>query len=426
MKPRTKIQKEVYSYRLPRLTGQQREVIKEDLFPHYMYKLKDSTTCMSCGHRWANNTKESALAAALLGDSCPKCNRKLSQHPQRKKRSLKEERHVCHITTYKNFQIFRYWFVKRKCKVLEKPQYFILEVQQTWIREDGKTVDVARLVNSFNYGQAWQLGSYLEVRGSGYDIPVDKYLPRKSTLKVLRRNGYTGSTYGLIPSFFCSIILSDPKAETLLKSKQIELLNNYGRYKDAIHKYWPSIKIAIRHSFTVKNVSDWFDHLRIMERFGNDILNPSLICPDNFTTAHQKLVDKRNRIDAKIAYEKRKEQIAKDNIEYTKQKQKYFDLCFHVGDITVKPLVHVKEFYDEAEAMHHCVSDYYTKEESLILSAQADGERLETIEVCLQDYVVAQCRGLKNKETKHHDQIVELVERNMKSIRKLSKTKTKK
>ena len=49
------------------------------------------------------------------------------------------------------------------------------------------------------------------------------------------------------------------------------------------------------------------------------------------------------------------------------------------GLIIVKVLQSVDEFYEEGKAMHHCVytNAYYNDENSLILSARIDGERIE-------------------------------------------------
>lgn len=62
---------------------------------------------------------------------------------------------------------------------------------------------------------------------------------------------------------------------------------------------------------------------------------------------------------------------------------------------------------------HHCVGSYSTKEDSLILSATIDGKRIETIEVSISKLKVIQCRGLCNKNTEHHNQILSLVNNNM-------------
>ena len=68
--------------------------------------------------------------------------------------------------------------------------------------------------------------------------------------------------------------------------------------------------------------------------------------------------------------------------------------------------------------MHHCVYDahYYSKPQSLIFSATKDGERIETIEVSLETMKVVQSRGVYNKNTEYHEQILALMQKNMRMI----------
>lgn len=73
--------------------------------------------------------------------------------------------------------------------------------------------------------------------------------------------------------------------------------------------------------------------------------------------------------------------------------------------------------------MHHCVytNAYYNDENSLILSARIDGERIETVEVDLQTLKVVQSRGVCNSNTEYHDRIIKLVEDNAEQIRQRMK-----
>ena len=59
---------------------------------------------------------------------------------------------------------------------------------------------------------------------------------------------------------------------------------------------------------------------------------------------------------------------------------------------------------------------YYLKENSLILSATIEGRRIETIEVNLDTLKVVQSRGVCNKNTEYHEQIVNLVNANRELI----------
>jgi hypothetical protein len=81
----------------------------------------------------------------------------------------------------------------------------------------------------------------------------------------------------------------------------------------------------------------------------------------------------------------------------------------------------IDEFKEEGDELKHCVytNEYYLKEQSLILSAKVDGKRVETIELKLPELKIEQSRGINNKSTEHHDQIIKLVEKNLKQIRKI-------
>jgi hypothetical protein len=63
------------------------------------------------------------------------------------------------------------------------------------------------------------------------------------------------------------------------------------------------------------------------------------------------------------------------------------------------------------------------KKDSLIMSARIDHIPIETIEVSLKQLKVIQSRGKGNQSTIHHDQIVSMVNRNMKLISKRLKAK---
>ena len=47
------------------------------------------------------------------------------------------------------------------------------------------------------------------------------------------------------------------------------------------------------------------------------------------------------------------------------------------------------------------------------MSASIAGQKLETIEISIKDLKVVQCRGKSNDNTKYHNRIIELVNKNM-------------
>ena len=89
----------------------------------------------------------------------------------------------------------------------------------------------------------------------------------------------------------------------------------------------------------------------------------------------------------------------------------------------MKVLDSVLEFKEEGDALHHCVftNEYYLNPDSIVFSATIEGKRIETVEVSLKQLKVVQSRGVCNKNTEYHDRIVELVNKNIKHIRKRTK-----
>lgn len=112
--------------------------------------------------------------------------------------------------------------------------------------------------------------------------------------------------------------------------------------------------------------------------------------------------------------------MQENNKAYILTKSKFFDIDFTDGTIHIQVLKSVQEFYEEGLAMHHCVfsNEYYTKPDSLILSARINNQRIETIEISLKTMEIIQSRGACNKDTEFHHTIIKLVRKNMKAIRK--------
>ena len=175
----------------------------------------------------------------------------------------------------------------------------------------------------------------------------------------------------------------------------------------------------------------------IFGEIGKDLRNPHFICPPDFKAAHDLYMKKRQvqlereREQQRREWEaeqlererKRLEEIAKEKDEYIQKKAAFFNLILTDGVIIVKVLQSVDEFYEEGKAMHHCVytNAYYNNENSLILSARIDGQRIETVEVDLQTLKVVQSRGVCNSNTEYHDRIIKLVEDNAEQIRQRMK-----
>lgn len=61
------------------------------------------------------------------------------------------------------------------------------------------------------------------------------------------------------------------------------------------------------------------------------------------------------------------------------------------------------------------IDEYYSKPDSLILSARINNQRIETIEISLKTMEIIQSRGACNKDTEFHHIIIKLVRKKYES-----------
>ena len=371
-------------------------------------------TCSKCGHSWQG---EGELITTILGCDCPNCKSKLTVKATAK-RTFNDSYYMTVIDAHKGYQILRTIMLGYTSKIGELPKYRASEVMQRWIASDGKYCTFAKLRQTMGtmYYDSWIFHTPLELRQE-----IDVYnriytgviYPKQKLIPELKRTGYKKALYNQKPLDLFRILLTDSKAETLIKAGYTKLLK---RIMDSgwknIDNYWQSIKICIRNNYKIKDATLWCDYIDLLRFFDKDLHNAKYVYPDNLKAEHDRYVAKKAKADAQLEIEK---QLVKED-SFREAKAKFFGLIFSDGLINVRVLESVAEIINEGKAMHHCVGSYHSKEDSLILSASIDGKRIETIEVSISQLKVIQSRGVCNKNTKYHNQIISLVENNISQI----------
>ena len=425
MKPKTRIQQEVtrLSKRLPRLTEEQKAYAFRHCFKHYAIKRANGTNiCTECGHSWKSGHD---LADTICGCTCPHCGMELEVLRTRKS-TFSDMEYFSIVTTCKHYQVIRFFSVKSRYKAGQPAEYSICEVVQRWIAPDGKVTTIARLRGmSQLYYDLWNEHSDMEVRKNGglraYDIdPICTY-PRQRFIPELKRNGFNGEYHNILPYDLFKAILSDSRAETLLKAGQYTMLRYCLHRSLNIREYWASVKICIRNGYTISDGSMWRDYIDLLQHFGKDTNSPKYVCPSDLKAEHDKWVEKRNRQREREHTEQQRIKAIEDEKEYLKAKGIFFGLVFTDSLICVKVIESVEEMILEGKAMHHCVGGYHRRKDSLIFSATINRKRIETVEVSLKTLQVVQSRGVCNSNTEYHDRIITLVENNAELIRKRMK-----
>lgn len=426
MKPRTKRERMVaeLSSKLPEITEAQIRWGKKHCFPHNAYRCKDEMWCSECGKMWVDVTgqKEGYI-------KCPYCGERLEMKVSRKTKDNAVS-YLTVVTTSGDFQVLRHFYTARYARKERDTHYFIDEVCQQWITSDNKEIVIAKAMNMGCRGWIHTTDMSLKQSGNIYyphSYDIDGYVyPKVKVLPILRRNGLRTSFHGVTPAVLIRALLGENRyAEMLIKTRQYGMLEFYMRGGGLSHPW--AVNICNRNGYIIKDGSMYDDYLRLLDYFHLDTHNAHYVCPKNLKKEHDKLVEKKRKIEAKIrAEQKRKERIERmfrmkqDILSFIKRIQPFLGMEIKDKGIVIRPLESVTQFYLEGKAMHHCVyqNEYYRRKDCLILTAQKNGKRLETIEVNLKTFKIIQSRAVCNKTSDYHDKIIELVNRNMGLIRR--------
>lgn len=427
MKPKTALQRQVVklSAKLPAITKNQTAWAIKNCFEVEGFHRAKKIWCTECGEVF--EAKESYLSYSLLGINCPCCGKHLRVLGSRKRVYSPQSMYFTIITTIEGFQVLRHFVISKSCRVGQPADMKINEAVQNWISPKGIEVIMSRS-SSYCYGayDHWCWSSDMEIR-SDYGIK-DKYhiwASHIKTLRLLSKLKYAGideNFNGITPDILFRMLLRYPFVETLIKQGDKELLEYMEDNITQVGKFWPAIKIAKRHGFKITKRTDlrmYFDYLEMSNAIGRDIRSPKYVCPKNLKQAHDEVMKIKQKIDAKINFEKKRKQAIKDEREYLKQKGRFFGIAFGDNLIQIGVLQSVMDFLEEGKEMHHCVftNKYYSKSDSLILTARIGNKRIETVEVNLKTLSVVQSRGVCNNNTEYHDRIIKLVKKNMNLIR---------
>lgn len=432
MKARNKYQEHLMalSAKLPPLTRSQAEYAKSHIFPLLAYRNKKKGWCTHCGGLLAFDRNSKAKYIR-----CPHCGERL-EIESNSDRKYTFRAYFTVVCTFGGHQVVRHFFwTKRIHKGLD-PEYECSEVVQNWIDPEGKETILARSTIPFTgFYDYWNRNSDLSIKyrrgyysyyGSRYDIENTVIYPNVGLLKEVRRNGIKSlKPYSHLPANkLLSAVLSDAQTEILIKHGQMKLVEHKIRTSFSgitSLKHPEAIRIACRHRYIVNDPSLWLDYLELLEHFGLDTHNPHYVCPPNVHEAHDRLLIRKNREDAKAKREKDIQEAHLYEQMYKETKAPFFGIVFGDENIVISVVQSVEEMAIEGEEMHHCVfaMKYFNKEKSLILSAKdKKGNRIETIEVNLDTFQVVQSRGVCNKNSCHHDEILKLMNDNMHLIRK--------
>ena len=416
MKPRNKFEQAVLaqSKHLRPITKAQRQWAFRECIDHYAYRLpKGKTTCMDCGHSWQ-------MIEPTERCTCPQCGADLEVITTRA-RKLKQRQYFTVLTTSGGYQVLRMYLLIAGMEKGYQASSSVMEIGQYWWDERGRQSIVAVERTMGHYIDSFAYYSPMAIRrdNEAYRFVARCPLcPKVKLSDTLKRNGFGGKCYDIAPTSLIPALLTDSRAETLLKAGRTEHLAYFLSRARKIDEYWQAYKITLRRGYDITDIALWCDYVDMLRRLGKDTHNAHYVCPEDLQAAHDTAQRKLQAQREKEAEAQRRKKAIENEERFQALKAPFFGIAFTDGTIQIRVLESVQEYIEEGQALHHCVftNEYHLKEKSLILSASIAGKRIETIEVSLETMEVLQCRGLMNQNTEYHERIIELVHQNMKQI----------
>jgi len=431
MTPKTAIEKEItgLSATLAPVTERMQLWAEKNIFLKWGVLSRGKFHCLECMHSWKPDAQKSSCQKYM---NCTACRGRLRMQ-QYNQVHFKEIEYWAALNVCAGYQVVRIICAHKKMKKNCLPTYFYKEVMQHWINAKGEVRTLSLSTNVFsNAYDAWQYCTDLEIRPKSFEgtpkyrINPYRVYPTSKAHPLLKRNGFTGSFYGIAPQALFTAILKDSHAETLLKMGQTEFLSHYlTSHSQHIRENWQAVKTCIRSGYKVADFTIWEDYISLLRWFGKDLSLADLVCPENLEQEHDRLTDRKRRIQRRKHIRELRAEIEQAQSVYEEHKKPFFGLEFAKDNLRISVMESVRDFLEEGDTLRHCVfaNEYYKKRNSLILSAKCDDIAVETIEVGLPSLEIIQCRGNRNRESPHHRKILKLLNQNLYQIKNRLKSK---
>lgn len=378
------------------------------------YATKTKINCLICG----GSFKE--------GNVCPHCNNKLKITKTRKRKFF-EFKYYEVIDKKDDYQIIRIFYCKQDCYVGKKREVLIEEVVNWVINPNNEMYVMAIATSSFFYEWRWVHGTEMEIRNKKSDkYSISGFYKRKPNW--CERFKYCAYTNKLIvpANWYLKTYIKYPELERVVKAKQLPLASALisGGYRGlSFEDHKKEIILAIRNKCIITDTTVWKDYIYNLRELGIDTTDPKriLLTGEDLQNAHEEAIRQiQRKRDAEWLAQKEKEKIQKGKLAlaFQERMKKYENIKLKNGNLIIVPISNVEQLKKESDLLRHCAytNDYYTKENSLLLSARENKTVIETIEVDLKNKRIIQARGLRNQPSKYNKEIIALVEENLRAL----------
>lgn len=412
------------------LTEAQLNYARRHCFNDVILSSRHSCLCTHCKGTWSTRDEVSGTI------TCPSCGKKLNVIEHKIKIDFSAYYSV--FTTVNNMQVCSWYLVMRD--VSKDIDYCsAIHVGTEFLTERGKrySVELPRFTMCWEKDK-WCYDKPKELRKRSvfqrYIVSNADYYVK--VLPILKRNGFKcrmleGRTFDAMQE-----LLVNNEYESWAKCGHYAVMRDwlirvsYDYHGKRMHSGMSDternlIKMANRKHIRFDKKEKWADYkdfYKDLEYMGKDVHNPSVLFPSDFQKAHAELSAKadarrlreRERENARIEHERMERQVKFDERKQrwiANYSARFSDMFLTNGDFSIRPLISMADFDAEAERMHHCIRTYYGKVNTLLVTIEYCGMKCETAEISLSNKGdIIQCRGVCNKPSAYHNDIVAMLE----------------
>ena len=345
MKPRNKFEQAVLaqSKHLRPITKTQKQWAFRECIDHFAYRLpKGNTTCIDCGHSWQMDIPSEHC-------TCPLCGADLEVITTRA-RKLKQRQYFTVLTTSGGYQVLRMYLLIAGMEKGYQASSSVMEIGQYWWDERGRQSIVAVQRTMGHYIDSFAYYSPMAIRrdNEAYRFVARCPLcPKVKLSDTLKRNGFEGKCYGIAPTSLIPALLTDSRAETLLKAGRTEHLAYFLSCPRSWDAYWPAYKITLRRGYDITDIALWCDYVDLLKKLGKDTHNAHYVCPEDLQQAHDEVHRKLRARQEREQEEHKRQKAQEDEARFQKLKAPFFGIAFTDGTIQIRVLESVQEYIEE-------------------------------------------------------------------------------
>ena len=134
---------------------------------------------------------------------------------------------------------------------------------------------------------------------------------------------------GIAPSSLIPALLTDSRAETLLKAGRTEHLRYFLSRARKIDEYWQAYKITLRRGYDITDIALWCDYIDMLIRLERDIHNAHYVCPEDLQAAHDTAQRKLQAQQEKEAEAQRRQKAIENEGAFSSPQSSFLWDCLH-------------------------------------------------------------------------------------------------